>query len=373
MMPAGTDRTYTNFDKMAARYGVDRTTAAKWSQETEFPDLLFTEGQGGLQVYDEDNVDAWVRAHHLGSWFRSRQGKDNPLDLPQGGPRDLLSLRQIGELEGRALNRPSTPITTLRTYLSPSKGVLPPADRTPDDGLQPTVTEPMWFRETAYTYISRPRRTRRASSAEANQPKGRELAPKQGEDAGALLDLELPAGADTDLLTLQEIGELDGPARGRGKATTVGTLKNYQSQNLLGKADRTPGDGQEPTVDQPMWFRSTAYRFIRRPGRLGAAAHTPRESIDASEPLREDLKLPTGTDTDLLTLQEIGELDGPARGRGKATTVSSMRTYLYNGLLAKADRRPGDGQEPPVDQPMWFRSTAYRFIRRPGQLGGASR
>ncbi|MCL3999070.1 hypothetical protein M4438_37235, partial [Streptomyces lavenduligriseus] len=77
-----------------------------------------------------------------------------------------------------------------------------------------------------------------------------------------------------------------------------------------------------------------------------------------------------GADTDLLTLQEIGELDGKARGRGKATTVSSMRTYLYNGLLAKADRTPGDGLEPAVDEPMWFRSTAYRFIRRPGQLGG---
>ncbi|MFE0774344.1 hypothetical protein [Streptomyces sp. NPDC058861] len=372
-MPAGTDRTYTNFDKMAARYGVDRTTAAKWSQETEFPGLLFTEGQGGLQVYDEDDVDAWVREHHLGSWFRSRQGKENPLDLPQGGPRDLLSLRQISELEGQALNRPPTPITTLRTYLSPSKGILPPADRTPDDGLQPAVTEPMWYRETAYTYISRPRRTRRTSPAAAKQPSGRKPAPKQEKDDSALLDLELPAGADTDLLTLQEIGELDGQARGRGKATTIGTLKNYQSQKLLVKADRMPGDGQEPAVTEPMWFRVTAYCFIRRPGRLGAAARAPRERVAVSEPLREDLELPKGSDTDLLTLQEIGELDGQARGRGKATTVSSMRTYLYNGLLAKADRMPGDGQEPAVTEPMWFRATAYRFIRRPGQLGGARR
>ncbi|MEU8586540.1 hypothetical protein AB0C59_05960 [Streptomyces sp. NPDC048664] len=372
MMPAGTDRTYTNFDKMAERYGVDRTTSAKWSHEEGFPDLLFTEGQGGLHVYDAEDVDAWVRDHHFGSWFRSRQGKDNPLDLPKGGPRDLLSLRQIGELEGQALNRPPTSITTLRTYLSPSKRVLPPADRTPGDGLQPTVSEPMWFRETAYTYICRPRRTRRPTPVEAKQPSGRKSAPKQ-RAAGALLDLDLPDGADTDLLTLQEIGELDGKARGRGKATTVGTLKNYQSQELLAKADRTPGDGQEPAVDEPMWFRSTAYRFIRRPGRLGAAARASREIVDASEPLREDLKLPKGADNDLLTLQQIGELDGKARGRGKATTVSSMRTYLYNGLLAEADRTPGDGQEPAVDEPMWFRSTAYRFIRRPGQLGGSRR
>ncbi|MFI6688430.1 helix-turn-helix domain-containing protein [Streptomyces sp. NPDC050485] len=371
MTPAGTDRNHTHFDKMAARYGVDRATAAKWAREKGFPGFLFTSGQGGMQIYDEDDVDAWVRDHRFGAWFQSQQGKKNPLDLPEGGPRDLLTLSQIGELEGRALNRPPTPVTTLRTYLSPSKGILPLADRTPDDGRQPTVMEPKWFRGTAYAYISRPRRTRRASSTAQEESIGNTPAPAQHEDAGALLDLDLPAGADTDLLTLQEIGELDGEARGRGKATTVGTLKNYQSQKLLAKADRTPGDGQDPAVDEPMWFRATAYRFIRRPGRLGAAARAPRPNVGTSGPLREDLKLPKGEDSDLLTLQQIGAIDGTARGRGKVTTVSSMRTYLYNGLLAKADRTPGDGQDPAVDEPMWFRATAYRFIRRPGQVGGA--
>ncbi|MFJ9574690.1 hypothetical protein [Streptomyces bacillaris] len=364
MIPAGTDRKYTNYDKMAARYGVDRTTAATWSREEGFPELLYTAGQGGLQIYDEDDVHDWVREHHFGSWFQSQRDRENPLNLPKGGPRDLLSLRRIGELEGRALNRPATPTSTLRTYLSPSKGILPLADRTPDDGLQPKVTEPMWFRETAYTYISRPRRTRRTTSSDDNQS-GRKAPTKQPAGDEALLDLDLPPGDGTDLLTLQRIGELDGQARGRGKATTVGTLKNYQSRKLLAKPDRTPGDGQEPAVEEPMWFRATAYRFIRRPGRTRRATDT-----DQSGGLLK-LDLPPGKHDDLLTLRKIGEIDGKARGRGKATTVSSMRTYWYNGLLAKPDRTPDDGLAPAVEEPMWFRITAYRFIRRPGKVGGA--
>ncbi|MCG7524013.1 hypothetical protein MHW47_06095 [Streptomyces sp. OfavH-34-F] len=365
MIPAGTDREYTNYDKMAARYKVDRTTAARWSREEGFPELLYTAGQGSLQIYDENDVDDWVRENHFGSWFQSQRDKKNPLNLPKGGPRDLLALRRIGELEGRALNRPATPTATLRTYVS--KGILPPADRTPDDGLQPKVTEPMWFRETAYAYISRPRRTRRAE----NTGEGRRSTSEQSPDAGQLLKLDLPAGEPGDLLTLREIGEIDGEARGRGKATTISTLKNYQSRKLLAKPDRLPGDDLEPAVEEPMWFRSTAYRFIRRPGRLGAAARAPRASSEAPQELREDLELPKGADTDLLSLEEIGVIDGEARGRGKAASVPSMRTHLYNGSLAKPDRMPGDGLEPAVEEPMWFRSTAYRFIRRPGKLGGA--
>ena len=369
MIPAGTDRRYTHFDKMAERYKVDRTTAHRWSEEEGFPEVLHTAGQGGMEIYDEDAVDAWVRENHFGFWVR--QDKKLSLDLPAGGPRDLLTLSRIGELEGRVLRREPTPVKTLRTYIS--RGTLPKADRTPEDGQRPHVTEPMWFRETAYAYICRPRRVKR-STGEA-KVKNQEAARVSEEQ---LLDLELPAGEDTDLLTLQQIGEVDGHARGWGKPTAASTLKKLRSQGALPKPDRQPGDGGDPAVEEPMWFRSTAYRFIRRPGRLGARARagTAAEGPKAREAeghLRNDLKLPAGEDTDLLTLQQIGVLDGKARGRGKATTVSTMRTYLSNGLLDKPDRTPGDGMEPPVDEPMWFRSTAYRFIRRPGRLGGARR
>ncbi|MBV9024494.1 MAG: hypothetical protein JO362_12060 [Streptomycetaceae bacterium] len=369
MIPAGTDCRYTHFDKMAERYKVDRTTAHRWSQEEGFPEVLHTAGQGEKQIYDEDAVDAWVRENHFGAW--SQQDKKLSFDLPAGGPRDLLTLSRIGKLEGRVLRREPTPVKTLRTYIS--REILPKADRTPEDGRRPHVTEPMWFRETAYAYICRPRRVKRSTGE--GQAKTEGAAALASEEQ--LLDLELPAGEDTDLLTVEQIGALDGKARGWGKPTAASTLKKLRSQGVLPKPDRLPGDGGDPAVEEPMWFRETAYRFIRRPGRLGARARAdtsaePPKARGTEGQLR-DVKLPGGKDADLLTLQQIGVLDGKARGRGKATTVSTMRTYLYNGLLDKPDRTPDDGLEPAVDEPMWFRSTAYRFIRRPGQLGGARR
>jgi hypothetical protein len=371
MIPAGTDREHTTFDKMARRYKVDRTTpASRWSQEEGFPAPLFTSGQGGAFVFDEEEVDEWVRENHLGAWLRSREGKKNALDLPSGGPRDLLTLRRIGELEGRALGREATPVATLRTYMSPSKGILPPPDRTPGDGLEPVVTEPMWFRETAYNFINRPRRVRRASG----RAQGKSEQPRAQRATGEpLLDLELPEGDDSDLLTLEQIAQIDGAARGRARPTSVATLRVYMSpsKGILSPPDRTPRDGQEPEVTEPMWRRETAYRFIRRPGRVGGRARATAEQPREEELL--DLRLPGGEDSDLLTLEEIGKLDGKARGRGKATTISTLRTYLYGGLLAQPDRTPGDGQEPEVTEPMWRRETAYRFIRRPGQLGRARR
>ena len=368
MIPAGESRKYTTFDKMAERYKVDRTApASRWTQEEGFPSPLRAAGQGGTFVFDEEEVDAWVREHHFGAWLQSRSDRKNPLDLPAGGPRDLLPLRRIGELEGRALGREATPIPTLRSYIS--KGTLAQADRVPDDGLQPVVIEPMWFRETAYAYISRPRRVRRAS---ADGETKAEATSERRQPDGPLLDLDLPKGKKTDLLSLAFIGELDGKARGRGKATAVSTLHNYRSQGLLAPPDRTPDDGKKPPVDEPKWFRSTAYTFIRRPGRLGAGARVTKQQPAGTE-ARLDVKLPAGEDTDLLTLAQIGKLDAKARGRGKNTPVSTMRTYLYKAVLEKADRTPGDGQEPPVDEPKWFRSTAYTFIRRPGRPGGERR
>ncbi|MGW4890765.1 hypothetical protein ACWEQL_00625 [Kitasatospora sp. NPDC004240] len=370
MIPAGSTQNYTHFDRMAERYKVDRTAAHQWSQEEGFPEVLRTAGQGGMQIYDEDQVDAFVREHHFGAWLRSREGQKNPLDLPAGGPRDLLTLSRIGELEGRALRREATPVATLRTYIS--KGTLPKPDRMPEDGLRPVVTEPMWFRETAYAYISRPRRVRRNPS-EGAAKKQATATPAQSEEQ--LLDLELPAGDDSDLLTLQEVGEIDGHARGWGKATAISTLNKLKSQGVLPKPDRMPGDGLEPAVEEPSWYRSTAYRFTRRPGKIGARVRKPADSSVAPAAVDDsallDLKLPAGEDTDLLTLRQIGQIDGKARRRGRATTVSSMRTYLYNGVLERADRTPGDGLEPAVEEPAWFRSTAYRFVRRPGQVGGA--
>jgi hypothetical protein len=356
VIPAGTGLRYTNLDGMAKRYKVDRTAAAQWSSEDGFPPVLFATGQGRTLVFDEVAVDEWVRRNHVGSWLRSRS-EANPLGLPEGNPRDLLPLRRIAELEGRALDREPTPLETLRSYIS--KGTLARPDRHPDDGQRPVVTEPMWFRETAYAFINRPRRTRRVSTAASGAPG----------TTDPLVDLELPEGGGSDLLTLAEIAALDGTARGRGKATSIATLRKHLSQKLLDKADRVPGDGKEPAVDERSWYRDTAYRYIRRPGKLGPES---REPIAPTGPLL-DLKLPAGKSHDLLTLEQIGNLDVRARGRGTTSSISTLRTHLAKGILPKADRVPGDGKEPPVEEPSWRRDTAYRYIQRPDARRGQRR
>ncbi|MCX5216213.1 hypothetical protein OG689_44565 [Kitasatospora sp. NBC_00240] len=255
MIPAGSTTEQTTYDLMAERYGVHRTTAFQWGQEPDFPPLLHRAGK--LEIFDADAVDQWLRQRYPGTWAKGQRGK-NPLGLPPGGDRDLLPLRRIGELEGKALGREATPIGTLRTYIS--KGTLPQPDRKPADGQKPDVTEPMWFRSTAYAYLNRPRRTRRTRSETAPaQEAQRPPAPKD-----LLNDLDLPAGEDTDLLTLEEIREIDSAVRGR-PAPKASTLKVYMADGRMAKPDRLPGDGKQPAVEEPSWFRSTAYTFVRRP------------------------------------------------------------------------------------------------------------
>ncbi|MBV9022994.1 MAG: hypothetical protein JO362_04125 [Streptomycetaceae bacterium] len=358
---AGSTQKRTTINKMADRYKVDRSAAYQWSQEEGFPHVLSRTGQGNAAIYDADEVDAFVRQNHFAAWLQSREGNKNPLNLPDGGPRDLLTLKRIGELEGRALGRPATEVATLRTYIS--KGILAKPDREPDDGQRPTVTQQMWHRETAYAYISRPRRRVRRTAVE------REAPAYSDED---LLDLELPEGSDDDLLTLEQVRHIDGHARGWGKPTAASTMKKLQGQGLLPKPDRMPGDGLEPPVEKPAWLRSTASRFWRRPGRLGVLARragsSRAEGLADEKPLL-DLELPAGADDDLLNLQQIGRIDGRVRRRGRATSWAEMRAFLFDGVLDEPDRTPEDGLEPPVKEASWYRSTASRFWRRPGQLG----
>ncbi|MGA5442501.1 hypothetical protein ACPCKW_23695 [Streptomyces griseoincarnatus] len=338
MIPAGSEPKHTNVNLISERYDVHRDTAYKWSGEPTFPDAV--DKAGKADVYDADRVDEWVRQNYPGVWLKGQKGR-NPLGLPVGGDRDLLPLRRIGELEGRAFNRPATTVTTLRTYIS--KGILARPDRRPGDGGKPEVTEDMWYRSTAYAYLNRPRRTRRAETS-------------VGEE------LELPAGDEQDLLTLEEIRAVDTAARGR-PAPSAASLKHYQSDGRMPRPDRVPGDGQEPVVEEPMWHRSTAYSFIRsRPtaSTSPAGSETRQEAVA----LRDDLDLPAGDEQDLLTLEEIRAVDTAARGR-PAPKASTLKIYQSDGRMPRPDRVPGDGQEPVVEEPMWYRSTAYRFVRRP--------
>lgn len=366
VIPAGSTQKRTTINKMAARYKVERSAAYNWSQEEGFPRVLSRVGTGNAAIYDEDEVDVFVRANHFAAWQQSREHLENPLNLPDGSPRDLLTLRRIGELEGRALGRPATTVETLRTYIS--RGILPKPDREEGDNKRPTVTEPMWFRETAYAYIGRPRRRVKRTAAE--RAKDEEKTETSADET--LLDLALPEGADDDLLTLDEIRHIDGHARGWGKPTAASTMKKLQSKGLLPKPDRMPGDGQDPPVEEPAWLRSTVTRLWRRPGRLGILARravSPAEQGEAVEQQLLDLELPEGADDDLLNLLQIGRVDSRVRRRGKETSWAEMKEFLFNRVLGEPDRMPGDKLKPPVTEAMWYRSTASRFWRRPGKLG----
>ncbi|MEV4506726.1 hypothetical protein [Streptomyces klenkii] len=252
---------------MAKRYKVHRNAALQWTGEPDFPEAIDKAQQ--TWVYHEARVDNWVRLHRPGLWASGQEsGRD--LGLPEGNDRDLLTLEEIGELEGAFLGREATPVETLRTYLSPSKATMPGPDREPGDGGKPEVEERMWFRSTAYDFIKRPRKVRRKRTEPTPAAKKKEPATPRA----AVAEVALPAGSPTDLLTLKEIAELDAAARGRSKPLALSSLANYRSRGLLAKPDRLPGDELEPEVAEAKWFRSTAYEFInsrRKTGRPSKA------------------------------------------------------------------------------------------------------
>ncbi|MFJ6438211.1 hypothetical protein, partial [Streptomyces sp. NPDC091416] len=344
MIPANSKIKQTTVQRIAKRYQVSNSTAASWTLEPTFPSSP-DKGWGKTQLYDEGAVDEWVLEHKPEAWVVAHPNqKEKATALPAGGPRDLLPLRHIGVLEGRFLSRESTPVKTLRTYIS--RGVLARPDRRAGDGRQPEVSEDMWFRETAYAYITRPRPVRRKT--------GKSDAPRR--EPGEFLQQYFEK--NPGLLTLEQIAELDGREHDR-EPTALSTLGNYISQGKLARPDRKPGDGKAPEVDEPMWEPETALPYLCRPdSRRGAPKPAQAASeVEPSEFLQQYFEKNPG----LLTLEQIAELDGREQGRPKPTALSSLKVYISKGKLARPDRKPGDGKAPEVDEPMWEPETALPY------------
>ncbi|MFC7992156.1 hypothetical protein ACFUV2_22880 [Streptomyces pilosus] len=351
MIPANSNIKQTTVEKIAKRYHVSGSTAASWTLEETFPPCL-DKGWGKTQLYDEAAVDEWVLEHKPEAWVVAHpKQKEKATALPAGGPKDLLPLRHIGVLEGRFLSREPTPVATLRTYIS--RGVLARPDRRAGDGGQPEVTEDMWFRETAYNYITRPRRVRRKtgkSGGERREPS--EFLQRYFEE-------------NPGLLTLEKIAELDGREHER-EPTALSTLDNYISQGKLARPDRKPGDGKTPDVDERMWMPESVLSYLCRPdSRHGAPkpAQDEAAAVEASEFLQRYFEENPG----LLTLEKIAELDGREQGRPKATALSTLKVYISQGKLARPDRKPGDGKTPPVEEQMWTPESALPFLATPRQ------
>ncbi|MGW1616035.1 hypothetical protein ACWCQZ_42620 [Streptomyces sp. NPDC002285] len=355
MIPANSKIKQTSLEKVAKRYKVSGSTAASWSLEPTFPPLL-DKGWGKTQLYDEAAVDEWVLEYKPEAWVAAHpKQKERATALSAGSPTDLMPLKHIGVLEGRFLSREATPVATLRTYIS--RGVLPRPDRRAGDGGEPKVDQDMWFRRTANAYITRQRRVRRKAG-------------KGGGDREPSEFLQQYFEENPGLLTLEEIAELDGREHGR-EPTAASTLDNYISQGKLARADRKPGDGETPPVEERMWMPESVLPYLCRPASRHSSAQRAQDDAAAVEP-SESLQQYFEENPGLLTLEEIAEIDGREQGRPKPTAVSTLKVYISQGKLARADRKPGDGETPPVEEPMWTPEAALPFLATPRQARKAA-
>ncbi|MGW1163822.1 hypothetical protein ACWD48_37810 [Streptomyces sp. NPDC002519] len=158
MIPADADEEVLTSEEIAEKYKVNVPQVGYWSEMKGFPEG-WPDGPGRTLVRDAREVDEWLHENLPVHWARGQES-DNPHGLPEGNPKDLLSLKDIGELEAKALGRDEpVPAATLRGYLS--KETMPKPDRTPGDGLKPEVTDRRWFRQTVYDWVNRPRSMRR--------------------------------------------------------------------------------------------------------------------------------------------------------------------------------------------------------------------
>ncbi|MFE2275636.1 hypothetical protein ACFXB4_41300 [Streptomyces lavendulae] len=164
MIPADADEIVTSQD-IAAKYKVNDAIVAYWVTLEDFPEG-WPSGPGRTLVRNAALVDDWLRKT-LPVYWAQGQDSENPYGLPEGGPKDLVTLADICAWEGKALGRTEpVPEGTLRSYMSKKPPKMPGPDRVPGDGQRPEVTERRWFRETAYAFVNRPRRMRRQTKAE---------------------------------------------------------------------------------------------------------------------------------------------------------------------------------------------------------------
>ncbi|MEU6352162.1 hypothetical protein ABZ896_22980 [Streptomyces sp. NPDC047072] len=165
MIPADADEVVLTSEEIKQKYKVTDNQFQGWTVTQGFPEA-WPDGPGRTLVRDGQEVDDWLRKTFPVIWAQG-QDSDNPHGLPEGGPKDLLSLQDLCELEAKVLGRDEpVPRATLRGYLS--KGKMPEPDRTPGDGVRPEVSDRMWFRRTAYEWLNRPRSQKRVKAVPAD-------------------------------------------------------------------------------------------------------------------------------------------------------------------------------------------------------------
>ncbi|MFI6689277.1 hypothetical protein [Streptomyces sp. NPDC050485] len=196
MIPADAGELVTSRD-IANKYKVSEVVVDYWVKLEGFPEG-WPSGPGRTLVRDAALVDEWLR-ENLPVYWAQGQDSDNPYGLPEGGPKDLVTLSDICAWEGKALGRTEpVPEGTLRTYISKKKLAEP--DRTPGDGKQPEVTERRWYRETAYNFVNRKRRMRRQTKTE--EPVGADQAPAAADGLASRASTERTGYVDVQAIAV---------------------------------------------------------------------------------------------------------------------------------------------------------------------------
>lgn len=154
--PAATLLTYISRGELAR---ADRTPEDGLSPEVTAPSWFRATAYAFLNKPRRANHESPAGAVRPGRPVATRRDARPPgatadLVLPQGRPRDLLSLAQIREIDTAARGRPAPSEASIRQYMATGK--FPKPDRTPGDGKRPAVTEPKWYRDTAYGFVRRP-------------------------------------------------------------------------------------------------------------------------------------------------------------------------------------------------------------------------
>ncbi|MER6203178.1 hypothetical protein ABT234_38135 [Streptomyces sp. NPDC001586] len=303
MIPADADELATSQD-IATKYKVSEANVAYWVTLEGFPEG-WPSGPGRTLVRDAALVDEWLR-ENLPVYWAQGQDSDNPHGLPEGGPKDLVKLSDIAAWEGKALGRKEpVPEVTLRTYISRKK--MPGPDRTPGDGKRPEVTERMWFRETAYEFVNRPRRMRRQKTSE--EPAVAEQTPA-------------PAGASSERASTARTGYVDAQAIASTYSVSGQTARGWTRVEGFPEA----GENGYSAAEVDEWVRHnrrrswtaaqrrtelTGQAWPARPA-AGSAADVPDEQVEPA-PAAESSEA-RGEQTEL-----TAEMIGPRYGVSERT------------------------------------------------------
>ncbi|KOT46828.1 hypothetical protein ADK41_01275 [Streptomyces caelestis] len=306
MIPADADELVTTQD-IAEKYQANEATVTYWTTLPGFPEG-WPAGPGRTLVREAAEVDAWLKENLPVHWAKG-QDSDNPFGLPAGGPKDLVTLSDICAWEGKALGRSEpVPEGTLRSYMSKKPPKMPGPDRVPGDGKTPEVTERMWFRETAYAFVNRPRRMRRQTKAE--EPPAGEQTPAAGS--------ALPSRSAT-----ARTGHLDAHAI----ATTYGVSGQTARGWIRAAGFPEAGEHGYSAAEVDEWMRENRQRTwakAQRRAELSGQAWAGSSATDEDAAVQRELAEPTAsaepaTEAQGDRAQLTAEMIGPRYGVSEYT------------------------------------------------------